>query len=232
MKEQNISTKLSVNIATYKPRVDNGSLRKTINSLKNQCEIINVFFNGYTEVPKGFEDINGVATGEDFKDNAKFYFVQFFEGYYLSCDDDLIYPCDYVDKTIDAIDEFNCAITYHGRKLKGLDKNYYSGHQYFACLGELKYNFKIDVCGSGVLGFHTSMIDVKDLYKHEIQKASDLIFSLECAKQKVKIGIIAHNVGWINHTHNEETIWGSEYKTPTIQNQLANEIWKLKYPNH
>lgn len=220
----------SVNIATYSKRVESGSLRKTIDSLKGQFENINIFFNGYKEVPEGFEDVNGVATGEDFTDNAKFYFIQFESGYYFTADDDLIYPPDYKETLINAIETFNCIVTLHGRLLLGYGLNYYHGHRMYHLNCEQKNDIKIDVCGTGVTAFDLDYFKPNNLYKNQNKCMSDVIFSHEASIQNKTIGLIRHETNWLKHTINEETIYETHRNNCEVQTKIANGIWNLKYP--
>ena len=64
-------------------------------------------------------------------------------------------------------------------------------------------------------------------------KMSDLLVSLEAAKQEKTIGLMTHPRGWFKLIENKETIYDTEVKTGTpIQNQIANEIFELRHENN
>lgn len=165
-------------------------------------------------------------------DNGKFHALDTLTEpeYYFTCDDDLVYPPDYVSKTIEAIQKFGCIVTYHGRILEYVGVNYYEHHQCFHCMNTVPQNIIVDVAGTGVTAFDTRYFHPKGLSIDDRQRMSDLIFSLEVAKQNKRIGIISHHAGWLKHTKNKETIHQTEsMKGTPIQNSIADEIFKIKY---
>jgi len=148
----------------------------------------------------------------------------------VSCfllDDDLIYPPDYVETMIKAIKEFDCIITLHGRLLLGKGLNYYKAHKGFHCLGTVQESIVIDVAGTGVTAFDTRYFHPKGLASDSRLRMSDLLFSLEAAKQQKTIGVIQHKAGWIKHINNRETIFDTESNDCRIQNEIADKIYKL-----
>ena len=168
----------------------------------------------------------------DLTDNGKFFGLELYNEpvYYFSCDDDLIYPVDYIERTIECIEKHGCIVTYHGRKLKGLGLNYYRGHNGYRCLDTVPKDFELDVCGTGVTAFSTSYFNPKGIHRAEDKKMSDLVFSLEAAKHGKKIMHLAHKGGWIQYQPIpiEKTIYGMEVNKCERQNQLADEIFTIK----
>jgi hypothetical protein len=232
--------KISANIATYQPRMH--SLKQMVASIYDQVDVINICFNEmeWDEIPTFFHHLYDTGKVDIFipdsnlTDNGKFLLLdeQSEEHqYYFSMDDDLVYPHDYVENTIEAIKTFGTIITYHGRILLGTQRDYYQGHKSFHCLGDQKGNHRIDVCGTGVTAFDTRYFHPKQLANHKHQKMSDIIFSLEAAKQNKSIGCIEHKQGWIKDIKHEETIHQTESRNCHQQNQLADQIYKLNYGN-
>ena len=229
--------KVTANIATYPPRAE--SLKKMLKSIEGQFDEVRVFLNGYSEdFMNEFSKENNVigiihTKGIDHADNGKFHGLDYTNEprYYFTLDDDLIYPPDYVEKTIAQIKEYGCIISHHGRILNGLGLDYYHAHQFFQCTGNVNESVMLDVCGTGVTAFDTRYFHPKGLTDSENKRMSDLIFSLEAAKQGKTIGILPHKAGWIKAIHNKETIFDTEVnKGIPVQNKIADEIWKLRYP--
>ncbi len=230
--------KKTANIATYAPRLD--SLRLVVASIYDQVDLIRICFNGVDakDIPDMIQDLSG-RDGKVFSlmpdgnktDNGKFISLDYLSEpeYYFTMDDDIIYPPDYVERTIEAIETYGTIITYHGRILLGQHRNYYHGHKSFHCLGDQKGNHKIDVAGTGVTAFDTRYFHPKGLAGHEHQKMSDIIFSLEAAKQGKTIACMNHKRGWLTDIKHEETIHGTESRRCKVQNQLADEIYKFNY---
>ena len=78
--------------------------------------------------------------------------------------------------------------------------------------------------------FDTRYFHPKGLADSQDKLMSDLVFSLEAAKQGKVIGIPSHDRGWIKQIKNRQTIFDTcEIKGYQRQNEIADEIWKLKY---
>src|ERR1700751_3970405 len=109
--------KITVTIATQKSR--KSSLMETIISLEEQTirpSEIRIYANDY-DIGK----IGGFYSGfdhplGDIADNGKFYEADKVDGYHLTCDDDLIYPKDYIEKIINGIENNNrkAVVGFHG----------------------------------------------------------------------------------------------------------------------
>ncbi len=227
---------ISANIATYPPRLQ--SLRETLKSIYNQFDVIRIYFNEYDVFPPLEDpDLKIVRIkGQNIYDNGKFIGMQIITDQfdlpevYFTLDDDLIYPPDYVQKTCEAIDKYGCIITHHGRKLLTKGTPYYSSHALYHFANAVVGNFRVDICGTGVTAFRTDYFTAPDLCRSNLFRMSDLIFSLEAAKQGKRIGVIAHEAGWIKAINNNETIHGTE-SSGTQKNQiaLADQIFDLNY---
>ncbi len=206
-----------VGMATMPARENN--VNAALESLRNQVDEIRLYDNGKESI--------------DLTDNGKFRFLSDYDEpvYYFSCDDDLVYPRDYVAKSIVAIEKYNCIITYHGRYLLGKNRNYYRGHRVYRCLGSVKEDYEIDVAGTGVTAFRTDYFNPVELYKSEYKKMSDVVFSLEAAKHGKKIMLINHSVNWIlqqKYMNNSTSIHTTESHNCAVQGLLCNEIIDLK----
>jgi len=208
--------KTVIGIATFKGREP--YLSKAIQSLDGQADHIHVWDNNVMPL--------------DLTDNGKLYFLKLYKEpvYYFSCDDDLIYPPTYIQDMVAKIEQHKCIVTHHGRKLQGLDRSYYRGHESFRCLDANGYEGRIHVTGTGVTGFRTDYFNPTDIWKCKDQKMSDLVFSLEAAKQGKKIVVLSHAKGYLRYLNvpAAQTIHGTEANREQRQIEIANEIWKLQ----
>jgi hypothetical protein len=143
----------------------------------------------------------------------------------------LIYSPTYIEDMVRAVKTYKCIVTHHGRKLIGLNKNYFRGHNSYACLRTLKRRLYIDVAGTGVTAFDTEYFFPAEIYKSERKRMSDCVFSLEAAKQKKKIIVLPHEKGYITQLPIDEktSCFEMERRNPKIQNSIADEIYTLKY---
>ena len=169
---------------------------------------------------------------EDLKDNGKFYFLKEYSGpvYYFMLDDDIYYPKWYFERTIEAIEKYQCIVTYHGRKLKGKGLNYFKDHDFYGCLNEVTEDKEIDVAGTGVTAFRTDYFNPTELYKSPFKRMSDLIFSLEAAKQGKKIMLLSHTEFDFRDLRAplSDSCYFIESKNPERQGKIADEIYDIK----
>ena len=215
---------ISANIATWSARKH--SIDRVIDSVIDQVDIVRVYYNDY--VPEKRTDIIQYHSKGDLTDRGKFYGITDNE-IAFTCDDDIIYPENYVDRTLSVLNKYpNAVITYHGRILKGKGRNYYFGHEAIHCLRTHHYDTFIDVAGTGVSCFDASKWK-PDVLQYPDQKMSDLLFSLECAKANKKIICASHQMGWFQIATNEGAIFDTESRKCDRQGEYADMIWDLRY---
>ena len=128
--------KTIVGIATIEERKE--SLADTINSLYDQVDEICIYYDDYRSEIFGSEKIETIGgfKKRELGDAGKFarFFGNAEDAYYLTCDDDLIYPPDYVKAIKESIDgNPDCVYSSHGKVYfpdpdKGI--GYYQGFQY------------------------------------------------------------------------------------------------------
>lgn len=219
---------ITANLATIEAR--KYTLQGVIDSLKDQVDTVRVYGNDYTPEVEG--DNVEVYTGPDYTDNAKFFWLPISKGIYLSCDDDIIYPPDYVETILRAFKKYpNTWLTFHGRKLKGLNLPYYTGHHTYQCLRDVDGDYQIDVPGTGVSAFHTDLIKFDPLTWKDF-RMSDLMVGLELAKRDIRTICLGHKMFWIKsaESHLKQSIHQREQRN-TRQNELANVIYELAAKN-
>jgi|SRR6056297_250013 len=170
------------------------NLEATINSLYNQFDSINIALNGYERIPSFLRydsKFNVVLSSNNGGAKMKFFFVDGCHDYYFSCDDDLIYPQDYVDRMIDKIQQYNnkIIVTAHGGniqpdmsvKVKG------GGRRFNQPLAKDQF---IMYGGTGVMSFYQpyarlsfrdfyydNMVDVNMYYKTQDKKMPVLLIN-------------------------------------------------------
>lgn len=190
---------------------------KACRSLRDQCDQIIVYDNSNNTV--------------NLTDNGKFAGLLLCDEpcYYFSCDDDLIYPPDYIERMIEAIERTGSIVTCHGRVLLGENVPYYNGHNLYTCLGDVCYNVKVQVAGTGVTGFRTDYFNPAHLAINSNQKMSDLIFSYYAMKEGKDIYMLPHQKGWIKQI--DVPLSTSIHTTERVNQQrltyTANEIYRL-----
>jgi hypothetical protein len=214
----------SINIATYPARFSN--LMATLESLKGQADVIRICLNEYKTIPEALKEYECYIPTTNLTDNGKFLLLSNKREYYFSCDDDIIYPPDYVERTVSLINKYKCIVTYHGRLLQGLNKDYYRGHKFWHCNRETTNHVLIDVAGTGVTAFDTAYFNEYPI-DTEYHKMSDVVFSH--AARYHKIMCAKKSDGWIKPQVVSQSIYQSESRTnQSNQIKLANEIYRSK----
>lgn len=212
------SKRIIIGMATMKGREE--AFKKALESLQNQTlkadEII-VYDNSKEKV--------------DLTDNGKFYglSLQTEPCIYLSCDDDIEYPVTYIEDIVSYVQTHRCIVTHHGRKLRVLDRIYYSGHVGYAFNRSNMVCRNIDVAGTGVTAFDTEIFFPREIYKSDKKRMSDLIFSLEASKQKIPIKILRHKKGYLKQIEidKKNSCYYLEKDDQSVQIEIANQIYKL-----
>lgn len=229
----------SANIATYQPRVESGSLEDAVDSLIDQVDIVRIYFND-CEPPDYWKEkykdkghkLLAITKGDNLTDNGKFYWLEVLKEpeTFLTCDDDIIYPSDYVEITKEALKESEGVVTYHGRQLQGYNREYFKGHKWFRYFDHVPHNVIVDVPGTGVSAIDTSKFHPKNMCYSPYQKMADLVLGLDCAKNSVNITLIKHNAGWLKSIENQERLYVTEKrKGGHRQMEVANTIFKLNH---
>lgn len=224
------------------------SLKLTMKSLSNQVDKLQVAFNGFTD-DQLFEPVNpdddirtlricsygdpdlmiwkrlDNSTG----DAAKFYNIETIEGYFFSCDDDLIYPPDYVQYMISKIEQYQrkAIITLHGRNYQPGKIGKYYGSSYrteaYHCLANVEGDHQVMIGGTGVMAFHTDTIRV--LYdEFKAPNMADLWMGIFAKQQGVPIIVAEHRSGWLQLGYDgEDTIWNKHFNDDSLQTEIYNK---------
>lgn len=223
------SEKIIAGIASIPENID--MLEKVVESIINQVDILYVGLNNYKSVPEFLKKYDNkifcTLLINEKGDAAKYYMAEYCQGYYLSIDDDILYPKDYVKKMVSKIREYNFTsiITAHGRTMKkGKIKSYYNDHdQTYNCFAPNDKDTFIDVPGSGVAAYHTSMLKIK-YQDFENPNMAD-IYLMKFAKQNnLQIMCVEHTFDWLQYLSHEKTICRTYKKNDKIQTNLYNSI--------
>lgn len=178
-------------------------LLRVLRSLAPQADDVHVYLNQHTEVPS--ELVEGAASnvhfhlGDDLGDRAKFLFVRGFEGYYLTCDDDIAYPDFYVDHVIDGVERHGrrALVGWHGSVfLDGFDDFYDpKSRRVFAYYSTRPADTPVHLLGTGAAGFHTDTITTSfDDYK--LPNMADVWLALKAQRLGLPMIVLKHERGW------------------------------------
>lgn len=205
-------------IATVEDR--KSQLKNTVDSLVNQVDHVYVWCN-YKDLFTYDSPKVIVEGGIDIGDAGKFYFEN--EGYILTCDDDLIYPADYVSTMTAACEYYGHPVSCHGRTFKQkIIKSYYNDPAYkYRCLDEVREDVAVQFAGTGVLCYHTD--DCKISIDHfPYPNMADIFFSRYCAMNGIELKVIKHSAGWIKYQEVSDTIYERFKNADSLQTYYAN----------
>jgi hypothetical protein len=221
--------RVSINVSSY-GRID--SLEKTIRSIYNQCDVINVALNdNHNSIPLFLYDtkINLFLTDNSLGDAFKFMnLMNTNEGYYLSIDDDLIYPPNYVEYMVGKSKEYGDkkVITLHGRNFSKfpVGSYYRSASERYNCLGKVKNDVKVQFGGTGVMCTHSSLLKIPLSY-FKTANMADVWVGKHCIENNIEIICVKHDEGYIGYTRPTNTIYDDHSRNDRIQTLVTNSIY-------
>jgi len=181
---EKINRKIKIGIATTKSREK--YLKKTIMSLKDQCDEIHVYLNDYYK-PSNISNVYFYPGEDIYKDTGdlgKFLFQHNY-GFYLTCDDDIIYPKDYVKRIIKGCEKHKCPVGFHGSILKPKDKYYNnSKRKKIHFTNQLEKDVYVNMLGTGTVGFNCTEINIP-FYEFRRKNMADVWFAIFCQERRM-----------------------------------------------
>lgn len=218
--------RVTANIATHPPRFE--KLLRTLESIDGQFDEIRIYLNNYSGVP---QELSGYSTylGPDLTDNAKFLWSHEPGEYYFTLDDDIVYPSDYVDKTIGLIGDR--VVSYHGRRLYGKGQRYYDNHRVYSYFEGLKQEVVLDVAGTGVMAFDTDVFSPA-LWRTPNYRMTDLVVSLEAHLSGIDLVCLPRQTLWLGSGGGDfDGIYWEERDQDEPQRRFADMILSYRGAN-
>jgi len=192
-----------------------------------------VALNSYDEIPIELYDkkINLLITDNEKGDAYKFTNLNISDGYFLTIDDDLIYPENYTKYVIDKIEEYNrkSIITFHGRSFNEFPINSYynvkTNVSHFK--SRLNEDIKVQFGGTGVMGFHTDLLKL-DLNYFKYPNMADIWIGKYAKERSIDIVCSKRKKNFILQQDIDESIYGSYNRGDEIQTEIVNSIYENK----
>lgn len=195
--------KITAYISTYKDREEH--LPNTIKSIIGQVDEVVIWANDRMKVPKGKKITTFFADdilGYDIGAAGKLVFAYEWKGYVFCLDDDIVYPKDYVKKSIEKIEEYKreVVISWHG-SLNKSELKVYQGRGMLKNCSFRKNTEKDEHCnliGTGVLCFHADTIQPAfDIMEVKHTNMIDIYFSMAMDSRAIECIVPAHEKGWL-----------------------------------
>lgn len=240
---------LIANLATYPPRLD--ALLETSRVISQQVDTLNVILNEYTEVPKALAsmpNVNPIIPPHDTKDTGKFFPEISKDDTVVLVDDDLDYPIDYVQQSLDnmaKIPHASFVAGYHGTVYKkpgfsfgprsfkrwllfrGNNIKFKETEKFYEALSKPRI---VGQLGTGTV-FLRGIDQPPFEYMANSSKYVDIRFAKWCFDKQLPMVCLPRDDGWIKEIHFDETIYETfTLKAPKAVTQEL-QTFALNVPN-
>ena len=230
--------KVTVAMATIPNRLD--TLEKAVRSLLPQTDRLCVYLNGHTEIPS-FLNMSKIeiATSHNYGDRSdagKFWWSDKANGYYLSADDDLIYPPNYVEAIIGKIELYHrkAAVGVCGYLIRLPFKSYLFDKVGISFHTSNSKDQQVHILGTGTTAFHMDTIELNPL-DFKGPGMADIWFAIAAQKQSVPLVCIAHPKDWLvmSCPMQRDSLWATRrhYMQKIDHAILQNMPWQLPAMN-
>lgn len=186
-------------------------LEMVVRRILPQVDRLYIYLDKYKEVPgfiRGLDKVFIYRSEDfdvDFRDNAKFLpykdLEKEFSGfYYVTLDDDIVYPYDYVRTLTRKIDEYSrsAVVGLHGVVCTESPRKYFRQRFiYHFNNDELKAPALVNNLGTGTVAFHSTSVRNIDPRDWPQGGLVDIFFSMEARKQNTPLVCIERKSGWI-----------------------------------
>ncbi len=192
-------------------------LEEVVETIRPQVDVLRVYLNNFVDVPgflrAGEAALSNTARG-DLGAEGKFYWIDGKDGlgdytHYLTIDDDLGYPRDYVSTLVDEFDArgAKAIVGVHGSEFDDPLEDFVTSrkerYRFYEALGSAK---SVHLLGTAttILSRETIRLDLDNNFP--LRNASDLQLAVAAQNQQVPMIAIARTENWIT----EKRPWTAE----------------------
>ncbi len=183
-------------------------LKKTLASLAPQVDELNVYLDRYPEVPEFVKTCHPrikVFLSKDYpglRDNGKFLPFTRLAGpcYYLTADDDIVYPPDYVQAMVRKVEFYGrkAVIGVHGVLIPGQPEGYFSSfRQVFSFTNMLERDALVSNLGTGTVAFYSDCLRGLDYRAFVHPGMADIFFSVFCKRNGIPMVATSRPDNWL-----------------------------------
>lgn len=179
-----------------------------LQSISPHVDHIYVALNNYATIPElDIPNVTFKLCDNSKGDAHKFEFINEVEGLVFICDDDLVYTAEFFSLLREKVKQYNCPVSLHGKKYDRPPRGFKYFKENYRCLNSVTGDHIIDIAGTGVLCFDTSMVKLS-MQDFPHPNMADVLFSKACHQQGVKLMVAGHRAGIVGYLSPKETIWG------------------------
>jgi glycosyltransferase involved in cell wall biosynthesis len=206
------------------------SLERVVASVIDQVDYLHVYLDKYDTVPaflRGNSKISitrSQSVKPDYRDNAKFlkydhYKKSHGEIFYLTIDDDIVYPADYVIYHMRVSEAFGrrCVTGLHGVVYNENPGRYFGNRRVYHYEKDvLKSHVLVNCLGTGTTGFYSSCFASMNPRQWVPSGMVDIHFSVMAKTANVPLVCMARNPGWLRDSVESD-------KSPTLYGELQSK---------
>ena len=213
-------------------------LKCVVDRVLPQVDSLFVYLNGHAEVPEFLVDRPGVRYAlsktdprGDLGDAGKFVGLESHLGdcFYLSLDDDIKYPADYVLRTLMRVEGYGrqAVVSWHGANFTKTPRisSFRDDRLVFHCRGDVAADAPAHILGTGVMAFHSSTIRPM-LRDFKAPNMADIWMGALGQSSQTPFVALAHKARWIDTFRgtDEGSIWEKTAKDDRTQTRAVNDI--------
>lgn len=191
-------------------------LPRVVDSLYWQVDELRVYLNGWDEIPSCLHRprvrVMCSDAHHDIGDAGKFWWHEDAPDncYLLTCDDDIVYPPDYVATMLRAVERYErrAIVTAHGGIIPGphLERSYYRERRQLHCAHQQAQDEPAHVPGTGVMALHSSTLRLlRSAFR--APNMADVWVAVEAMRARVPVVVLARRAGWIEVLETQDTIY-------------------------
>lgn len=186
-------------------------LKMVLESIVPFVDYVFVSLNGYNHVPTWLNDfltVSYTVTDNSLGDAFKFSSIDKVSGLVYVLDDDLLYSPQFFTLLQSKVTQYGCPCSLHGKKYGRPVRGFKYFKENYRCLNSVSGDHPVDIIGTGVLCFDTSMVKIS-MDEFKLPNMSDIWFSKICHSQGVPLMVVEHKSGIVQYLHPQSTIWSN-----------------------
>lgn len=211
-----------------------GALITALFSLHHQVDEVALFLNGYLINPidnSVFPKVKVYMYNGNMGDAGKFALMHEYkdEDYFFACDDDIIYPIDFIDKMMTSLEDNDneVIIGCHGRVVSGKVKSYYNDtvlKVHFEKENKRDERVNIAAMNSACFKIGNFRLTLKDF---PLKNMTDIFVAIKAQKMKMPVIIIKHPANWVRQNKIvdlKKSIYSTHKDKDHEQTRMINSI--------
>jgi len=219
-----------IGMACIPERVVN--LRKSVPVLAAQCDRLHIHLNGAKAFPKeawtALPSVTLSRSDKNLGDAEKLRALHCFEGWYLTVDDDILYPTDYVERLVSELESVNrwgvsCVHGSYFNARSTEERHFMDRRVMFGYQQARDKTTRVLIPGTGTACFHTSMFKpLRSLAEH--MNMLDIYIASWAATEGLPIYCVPRKQDWLQDLPNHGYAAAAERPMDFMQ-EVVDQHW-------